>query len=184
MLRTGFGLLSPTLFAPASFQAVQQVVAVAQQQCFATKQATPKAKKDVTPKSTAGAKASKPAKKTGADARPPSGYNLFVKERAATVLASSPAPSGTSTAAHAVKILAQNWKSMTDAEKAPYMNKAAALKSDTMQVGGRQGAPQKPYTIWSLHWAFGANLHSRWYLLVCTRSLARDLAPSIAMQHV
>lgn len=136
--------MSPAFFAPASLQAVQQVVAVAQQQCFATKQATPKAKKAVTPKSTAGAKESKPAKKTGADARPPSGYNLFVKERAAAVLKSSPAASGASTAAHAMKILAQDWKNMTDAEKAPYLNKAAALKSDTMQVRGRQGTPQHP----------------------------------------
>lgn len=136
MLRAGVGLLSPTLFAPASLQAVQQVIAVAQQQCLATK-ATPKAKKADAPKSTAGAKASKTAKKTGADARPLSGYNLFVKERTAAVLASSPPPAGTRTATHVVKILAQDWKALTDAEKAPYLDRAAAFKQDTMQVGHR-----------------------------------------------
>jgi hypothetical protein len=124
MLRAALSLLAPGTFATA-LPAVQQCLGAAQQCWYATKaskaapyekdaQKPPKAKKE---------------KKVSTKQRPlTNAYVLFVKDRASALKASG-------TAADIIKKLAAEWRAMTDADKAPYMNEAAATKSRIEQVG-------------------------------------------------
>lgn len=124
MLRAGLSLLAPGTFATA-LPAVQQCLGAAQQCWYATKasKAAPY-EKDAQPKPPK----AKKDKKDSTKQRTPSAYILFIKDRATAMKASG-------TAADMVKKLAAEWKAMTDADKALYMNEAAAIKSRIQQVG-------------------------------------------------
>lgn len=112
-----FNSNAPTSVLPA----VQQVLGVAQQCCYATKKQASYVE-DATK-----AKAKKEKSTTKAPSkRAPSAYNLFVKEMSASI--------SSGTAADRVKRLAQDWKTLSAADKAPYESQAAALKEENAQV--------------------------------------------------
>jgi hypothetical protein len=104
----------------SALPAVQQVLGIAQQCCFATKKPASYVE-DATK-----AKAKKEKSTKAVSKRAASAYNLFVKERSASITSG--------TAADRVKRLAQDWKALPAADKAPYESKAAALKEEHAQV--------------------------------------------------
>lgn len=116
MLRSSLSLPNLGVFS-ASLPAVQQVLGVAQKCCsYATKstKSAPYVKDAEKAKAKATAKADKEKRKPR---RAPSAYNLFVKDKAAGLAAG--------TAADRMTILAQQWNSMSTADKAPYVEMAA-----------------------------------------------------------
>lgn len=117
MLKSSF-FRSLSATAALTGPAVQNVLA--QQCCCFASKTQPPYLKDAT------AKAPKPKTKTTKtikQKRPPSGYTLFIKDRGAGA-----AGPGMFTR------LAQEWKGLSEAQKAPYLSQAAALKAETQQV--------------------------------------------------
>jgi hypothetical protein len=104
----------------SALPAVQQVLGVAQQCCYATKKQASYVE-DATK-----AKAKKEISTKVASKRAPTAYNLFIKERSASITSG--------TAADRVRRLAQEWKTLPAADKAPYESEAAALKEEHAQV--------------------------------------------------
>lgn len=136
MLRAGLALINPSaLSAAAALPALQLLRggAVQQQCCFATKAkkaaAAPyveDAKKSKAKKKEVKAAAPKAAAKEGTK-RAPSAFNMYVKAHASSI--------SSGTAADRMKRMSQEWKTLSDADKAPYLQQAAAAKAETAKVG-------------------------------------------------
>jgi hypothetical protein len=133
MLRSGLDLIAPSALSAAAALPALQLLRGGLQQRFAS--TTKKAKKPAAPavqdaKKPKAKKEDKPAAKaTSKDVikRPPSAFNLYVKAHSGAI--------SSGTAADRMKRLSQEWKTLSDTDKAPYQQQAAAAKSETAKVG-------------------------------------------------